>query len=312
MRFETVSLAPALARELLDKADASDRPKRTIRRTKVKRFGHAMESGQWTVTHQPIAVGFDGLLLDGFHRCTAVVETGVTVDQTFAWDADPATFGVIDTGTARTTADSLKVAGFTDTNVLAASVRSFLTYQEIAGTTDEWRLVHADVTTDDVLHYLDSEDGSKVVESSMQAGRIVASGLRVYGSRTPLTTVAMILKTRRSAIGPDAQSEFYARLGDGALLPSHSPILALRKWYAGAGTNEGVGRVPNRERMPTTIAVTIKAINDYRAGHERSAIRWYLGRNPMPEPLSRKELNAIERDREARLEEIERRDGSAE
>lgn len=303
MRFEVVTVDPPLARKLLD--GSREHTQRTIRRNKVRAFAHAIRTDQWKVTHQPIAVAPNGWVFDGQHRLEAVIEADAPISQLVAWDADPETFGVIDTGTARTAADSLKIAGYTNTAVLSAAVRAFLTYQEITGDQrgSSFQTVNRSLTTADVLDYLDTDNGAEIARAASSIGNRVAQGLGRYGVRTNITTTAMILKTRRSAIGPTAQGEFWERLTDGVMLDAHSPILALRRWYAG----DGYRSITPQHRAETAIAVTLKSVNDYVAGFERSQLRWYSGKNAMPEPLTRAQLNRINREREEHAEAIEAR-----
>lgn len=96
-------VTPKMAREWL-KQNTNNRP---LRAGVVNGFKNAYERGEWKITHQGIAFGTTGRLLDGQHRLTFISELpeksavaiNVTVDQ------DDDTFDAIDQGFKRTISD---------------------------------------------------------------------------------------------------------------------------------------------------------------------------------------------------------------
>jgi hypothetical protein len=294
MRIRTEKVTPDRARKWLEATEGFRQ--RNLSEHRVNRLTHAIRSGQWQVTHQGIAIGPSGEVLDGQHRLTAIILADVPVEVVVAWDADPATFDVIDTGTARTMGDSLRIAGYTNTNHLAAIVRTKLTYDSIAGSRAEnWRGAHAEVTTADVLEYL--EERREEVLASLAIGARVSRSLARQGLTSTIGTAALMFKTWPTDLGEDGQAEFWERLGDGVLLGPTSPILALRRWFT---ADTGYARIPNRERRPIAVACTIKAMNDYALGRERSVIVFRIHSEAMPVPVlpgaRAEESEALERE----------------
>ncbi|WP_157509211.1 hypothetical protein [Luteipulveratus halotolerans] len=96
MRTTIETITPERATELL----ANNPHNRPLVASRVAALVHALESGQWRLTHQGIALAADGALLDGQHRLTAIVRTGVTVELQVSRMKDDV-FDVIDTGRAR-------------------------------------------------------------------------------------------------------------------------------------------------------------------------------------------------------------------
>jgi len=96
-----VSVTPAMAAEWL-KLNSLNRP---IRRQTVSKYASVMRSGQWV--RSPEAIGFDvnGRLIDGQHRLTAVVESGVTVEFLVVRNLPVGVFDVIGQGPRRSSAD---------------------------------------------------------------------------------------------------------------------------------------------------------------------------------------------------------------
>lgn len=97
-------VTPELASELLD----NNVNNRSLRQSYVNHLVNELTEGRWHLTHQGIAVATDGRLLDGQHRLTAIVESGLSATLNISYDCDPNAFKVIDTGTARTCADVLR------------------------------------------------------------------------------------------------------------------------------------------------------------------------------------------------------------
>jgi hypothetical protein len=114
---EWVNLTPTLAEKWL----GQNRGNRNMRTAKVKAFSRDMRNGAWGTDGSPYRFDWNGALMDGQHRCAAVIEAGATVRALVIRGLDPATREVMDTGTKRTPADALHFAGFEkDNNVTAA------------------------------------------------------------------------------------------------------------------------------------------------------------------------------------------------
>jgi hypothetical protein len=105
MKAEIVNVTPAKALEWL-KFNTDNRP---LRRTVVNGLKMALQRGEYVQTHQGIAFGVDGALLDGQHRLTAISELRDGVfPMLVAWGVPNDAFKVMDIGIKRSAADSLK------------------------------------------------------------------------------------------------------------------------------------------------------------------------------------------------------------
>lgn len=101
MQIKSVTVTPDQAKEWL-KGNKLNRP---IRKSYVHKLAEAMKRGEWGITHQPIALA-NGRLLDGQHRLLALVDSQLPkLQMSVAYDADPATFDIIDVGINRSAAD---------------------------------------------------------------------------------------------------------------------------------------------------------------------------------------------------------------
>lgn len=59
---------------------------RKIKPAKVAQYAADMLTGNWRLTHQGLLIGKDGALVDGQHRCHAVVKTGIAIDILLTFD----------------------------------------------------------------------------------------------------------------------------------------------------------------------------------------------------------------------------------
>jgi hypothetical protein len=78
---------------------------RRIRWTHLCKLSEQIKTGKWELTHQGIALREDGTLIDGQHRCLAVVMAGVSIKILITHGVSDDAYKVIDTGSARTAAD---------------------------------------------------------------------------------------------------------------------------------------------------------------------------------------------------------------
>lgn len=110
MKFEFVLVAPKMAAAWLAKQNTGgDDQNRNIRKDKVATFARAMAQGLWRTTHQAISFDENGNLLDGQHRLTAIVESGVSIWMIVVYGQPRANMAVIDRGVSRKTTDTLKI-----------------------------------------------------------------------------------------------------------------------------------------------------------------------------------------------------------
>ena len=108
IKFEVVEVTPAIAALWLSKNFENNR---TVNRSAILRFAEDMKAGLWKLTHQGIAFDEAGRLIDGQHRCRAVVLSGATVRMLVSWYTGASPLQKIDRGTARTVGDALEVSG---------------------------------------------------------------------------------------------------------------------------------------------------------------------------------------------------------
>jgi len=122
METKLITLTPDLARDLLAKNGIN----RRVRPLALLKYKKAILNGEYRLTHQGIAIDWFGNLIDGQHRCLAVVETGMPVPILLSKNVDPETFKVVDTGSARSAKDGINSV---NRNVAAAATRLILSFE---------------------------------------------------------------------------------------------------------------------------------------------------------------------------------------
>lgn len=102
--FDVETVTPEKAVEILAKCN---RGNRKLRIGTVAKYARMMALGQWRLSPEAIVISRTGRLLNGQHRLSAVVQSGVSVRFLTIRGPDDDVFSVLDRGAIRTTADAL-------------------------------------------------------------------------------------------------------------------------------------------------------------------------------------------------------------
>lgn len=94
-----------------------------------------LESGDMVMNGEAIIRSSKGVLLNGQHRLTACVESGIGFDAMVVEGIDVEAFRTIDGGRKRSTGDFLAIQGESLSNRLAAAVQQLLTFADLDGST---------------------------------------------------------------------------------------------------------------------------------------------------------------------------------
>lgn len=243
--YETIT--PGIAEELL-KSNSHNR--RLVAR-RVNLLAAEMTAGNWRPTHQGIAIGKDGVLLDGQHRLAAVVKSGIPVTMLVTWDADPEAFSVLDVGTPRSAADVLGISGVCDPNIVAATIR--LLVAATSGEPRPWRDIKSALTAQavDDLYRTEYQDLVPVVQTARRIRK------RLAGSPTAFAAALYVINKWASEQGgdmPERAEEWTEGLCTGAGLCTGDARLALASWMSGSMRQLSFGHVSELLMMLTMRA----------------------------------------------------------
>lgn len=105
MKTEMKTITPELAAEMLKKNEGN----RPLSSSVVRKYVDAMTRGDWQETHQGIAFGENGRLLDGQHRLAAITQSGIAQRMLVSTGIPDRSFMIFDAGSRRTDAQNMRM-----------------------------------------------------------------------------------------------------------------------------------------------------------------------------------------------------------
>ncbi len=268
---EVVDLTPAAARDILD----GNTRNRSLRRDYVRQLAGAMERGEWLVNGEPVQVAVDGTLLNGQHRLSAIVESGVTVPMLLVRGLPVASQKTMDVGTRRTLSDVLALHKEIDTTNLAAVLGLLHRYRSGA------RLDYSSRTAPTITEALELLQAEPRVREALVAAR------RVFRATHMRVSVAALLIYLFEEADPGEGGAFFDAVCEPDGEESGSPVLALRSLL------ERI-RVERTYRVSTYVlsAITIKAFNAWREGRRIELLAFKPG-GAKPEPFPKIQVPVV-------------------
>lgn len=193
----------------------------------VRQYAELMRKGQWRTTHQGIAFkgsfdGDDAELIDGGHRLRAVLEAAksmpdISIKMMVTEGLSEDDMMVMDINRRRTPGDFMRMAGESNSNVLAAITRLCYLYESVPYATEAWR--KSGVSPAVLKQYL--ADNPLLRDA-------VAEGARAGKLMTPTAAGSGWFLAVKSGHDPKAVNEFMDAFVAGDSLPKGSAILTMR------------------------------------------------------------------------------------
>jgi hypothetical protein len=252
---------PEAAKTFLD----IDNVKRTLRTNKVELFAKTMLSGKWRLINNGIAIDLNGDLVDGQHRMQAIVLADIPVEFYLHTGLEANVKTVIDTGTFRSLADSLKISGFgghgSMTNIGAATRLLFMYETQPHMLPTMKKASNAfNVTHEEFVEFASALNKEKLFIAETLAQRIQKQNRGFNRSAMSALLYMALLKDTYEA------HAFAERLITGVNLQPNDPELALRNQ---------VIRIDARNSWH--LLLYIKAWNARRAGRTMQFVRFREG-----------------------------------
>lgn len=122
-RVSIETITPALAADWL-KSNAEYNRKERPRW--VHELAASIKDGRWVINGESIVFDEDGFLIDGQHRLSAVVESGIPIRSVVVRDVSRDSFKTIDSGHRRTGADRLSFIGVPNATAHSCGIRGYL------------------------------------------------------------------------------------------------------------------------------------------------------------------------------------------
>jgi hypothetical protein len=121
-----IILTPDLAKLFLE--HSQDFRNRNIRNLHLSRIVRAIDKGEWKINHQGLAFDIDGKLIDGQHRCRAVIKSGKSIPVLCFYNVPRDSFQTVDNGAKRSQADRFHCDGIADASTAASLVKLLWQY----------------------------------------------------------------------------------------------------------------------------------------------------------------------------------------
>jgi len=235
----------------------------------TKSLAESMKAGKWVLNAQTVCFDITGKLIDGQHRLSAVVMSGMTVPMLIVRGVDdPRAFETYDTNVKkRGVADIVGMEGVRNANHTSAVARRLVAWEKCA-VKNEFSLTnqaYKQIAGYEIIDYI--RNNSCKIQSIVAE---MASSLpcKRCGAGSALIASLFIC----NEFDEVATMLFMESLKTGANLGQHSPVHALR---------EKLVDPPERRGMfweTEVMALTIKSWNKYLYGKEVKSLRWSTGR----------------------------------
>lgn len=208
---EVMHITPATAKNWLSTNINRNRP---LSKPNLQMLERELREGRWKVNGEAIKFDINDQLIDGQHRLTACVNTGIPIDSLVIMGIQPETFDTLDTGRSRGIADVLAINGVEaggKYGKLAAGIRTAIQLQQ--GT----YVLNGRVSNDEAIEWLHANPGiTEFVNTGKMTRRLLPSAVYI-GMRYLITQKH-----------PVEAGQFFELFESGVGLTERSPIKALR------------------------------------------------------------------------------------
>ncbi len=245
---------------------------RNLRSSTVDSYARDMAAEEWLLNHQGVAFDQAGVLFDGQHRLSAVVQSGATVILLVSWGwprrvegKRVKTMQTLDCGARRSLGDMLRLDHATENpRVVTAAARIIA-------------MICPDMKK------------NRVGKMSMSAHLLIAGefsgGLKFMAEHAPKQLGlrrAEVLGVLAMAHGhaPARVAEFTARLASGAGLDAGNPLLPLRNYLLGDAWRKENGVLQMAKAVATHLRRWLAGEQSDRLERADDALAWLRGLNP--------------------------------
>ncbi len=206
-------LSPTMARNLLANPHNLARP---ISKSQVKKFMNIILSGEWMANGESMSLSPTSSLLNGNHRCTAVVKLGIGIPMTIIRNVDPAAFISFDNGGIRSTPHVLHIMDIPNGKIASAASNFLIRYKT------KKRIRHSGYqTTKNQQIYTLTVSDPNLMNSVQRCNRKEVTRL------LPPSLASFVHYLLNNIDSADCE-EFFQRLVIGDNLSENSPIKVLR------------------------------------------------------------------------------------
>lgn len=128
---ETVCLTPEMAQGLLDFSKENEFKNRNTHNARIELLANEIKNGNWRDSNDAICVDDSGVLINGYHRCKAVVMADMPIWVTMKRGMSRETFHSMDTGKKRSVSDVLQTRYVKHSTTVARACRIIYLYEKV-------------------------------------------------------------------------------------------------------------------------------------------------------------------------------------
>lgn len=242
---------------------------RALRESKAVRFSKDMELTKWRPNGEPLILDEKDLLLDGQGRCRACVISGKPFETYVVHGIPRKFFSTVDTGQARTGADTLNLTGYSNYAIAAAVARLAIVCSRGSGSS-----MNRTVTNWELAEYArkNADRMNRALED-----------VQPYTTRTPLPPSQLAyIYMEALDINEQKAREWMVGVALGENLPQGSPMLALRNRLIALRGDQ------HKAQGYEKLAWAIKSWNAHVVGRKVTMLKWTSrlgGRNAEAYPV---------------------------
>jgi hypothetical protein len=252
MKAQIEIVTPSQAKEYLERR----LPNRNLSEHTALRYATDMRDGRWLNNGQGIVFDEQGNLIDGQHRCRAILISGCSISMLVVRGAPARAMETMDTGRARSLSDVLHIRGIKNSVVMSATARICWNYA--AGVGFHYTPSKATLLSF-VIQHPHLERAVATVEFAKRAGMV---------TRSPMAAL-LALATAGDKLIKEAQ-EFTDGVVYGEGLWKGDARLTLRNWIA---SNRSDKTFTKQHVSEPTFGALIRAWNAFAQGRELSLIK---------------------------------------
>lgn len=225
-----------------------------------------MDHGRWALTGEPIIISDKGFLLDGQNRLMALAGAQVeSVQFVVIEGVEEMAQSVMDSGSARTIADALKLEfGHVQNITQVASLARWLAVPVTLDANFRSSVSTKVSTAEGVASFRDDQDG---IAKACQEGRSLYDK---FGKGSSMTSLSY-LWYRLQAVDAEANRQFWWAMTEMSFQTENDPRkAAFRRLTAIALDMEPSTTIKN----VATVSVATRAWNSWRKGEEVTNLNW--------------------------------------
>lgn len=232
---------------------------RKLKPAQVIAFSDDMKAGRWVLNGETVklsgSVDRPRKLLDGQNRLHAVLKAGIPVRLLVVFGVKEEAQGTMDSGTKRTVADNLTIAGVQNATIVAAAAS--VAMRVVSGRLGGGQLTTTNAAAEEFI-------GDHLTELSVSA-----EIARKYARKTDVQpSVVAYTHFMLSKIDMDQATAFWRDASEKVGLESGDPVIALTNKFAEARRNK------TRLSLAASLSAVYRAWNYRRSGKSMRLVKF--------------------------------------